>query len=126
MIEGQPLIIVSCFIVFISNVLINVAYNITFKFQIDDYRYNQYVKYHKYPAKVLNMFSLVVSMHMFRLVYGKLFALPIFHAATTSPKTFYKPLMLYSLIQIGCVSAPILLFNIYFAAATTSRNMFDN
>lgn len=124
--EGQPLIIVSCIIILLANLIVNVAYLVTFKFQIDDYRFNQYIKYHKYPSKVLTMLSLVVSMHMFRLVYGKLFALPIFHAATTSPATFYRPLMLYSLIQITCVAAPVLLCNIYFAAATQSRNVFDN
>jgi hypothetical protein len=67
-----------------------------------------------------------VSMHIFRLTYGKLFKLPIFHAATTCPRTFYKPLMLYSLIQIGCVCVPILLCNMFFAASTGSRHVLDN
>jgi hypothetical protein len=65
-------------------------------------------------------------MHLFRVVYGKLFALPIFHAAAVSPQTFYKPLLLYSLIQIICVAIPALLCNIYFAAASKSRNILDN
>lgn len=63
---------------------------------------------------------------MFRLSYGKLFKLPIFHAATTQPATFFKPMMLYSLVQVGCVCMPIFFANVYFAAATRSRHIFDN
>ena len=123
---GLPLAIVFCIIILIANVLINVAYIVTFKVQIDDYRFNEYIKYHKHAWKFITIICIGISMHLFRLLYGKLFALPIFHAATTCPRTFYKPMMLYSLIQLFCVTLPIFLANIIFAIQTKVEHVFDN
>jgi hypothetical protein len=82
----------------LANLIINFAHFFTFKIQVDDYKYNEYVKYHFMTTQVIYILTFVISLHMFRLLYGKLFSLPIFHAATTAPERFYKPLLLYSLI----------------------------
>ena len=84
------------------------------------------MSYHYFAYKVLTILNIAVSLHTFRLCYGKLFALPIFHAATTSPGKFYKPLLLYSLIQISCVCAPVCLANIFFAVMNRSMHVTDS
>lgn len=67
-----------------------------------------------------------ISLHLFRIMFGKLFALPVFYAASTNPDTFYKPLLLYSLIQVSTVVGPIILVNLYYAISTGSRYIFSN
>ena len=110
----------------IANLIINIAYFFTFRVQIEYYKFNEYVKYNYIPVQVVNVMAVSISLHTFRFVYGKLFSLPMFHAVTTTPAKFFKPLLYYSLIQIACVCGPILLSNLYFAASTGSRNIFDN
>jgi hypothetical protein len=63
---------------------------------------------------------------MFRIFYGKLFALPVFYAGVTDSQTFYRPLLLYSLIQITCIAIPLILANIYFITASGSNYIFTN
>jgi hypothetical protein len=70
--------------------------------------------------------SLGISLHIFRIMFAKLFALPVFYAASTSPDILYKPLYLYSLIQVSAVVGPTILVNLYYAISTGSRYIFSN
>ena len=97
-IELQPLIIVMSIVMLVGNVIVNVAYMVTFRIQIDDYQFNEYIKYHKLAFTLVMGLCSVFSLHMFRICYGKLFALPVFYAGVTDLQTFYRPLLLYSLI----------------------------
>jgi len=97
-IELQPLIIVMSIVMLVGNVIVNVAYMVTFRIQIDDYQFNEYIKYHKLAFTLVMGLCSVFSLHMFRICYGKLFALPVFYAGVTDSQTFYRPLLLYSLI----------------------------
>lgn len=63
-----------------ANLIVNIAYLVTFQIQIDDYQFNQYKKYHKPTFTFIVGFSLIISLHLFRLLFCKLFALPIFYA----------------------------------------------
>jgi hypothetical protein len=85
-------------VILAANLVINVAFYITFKIQIDDYKFNEFAKYNFLPFMIVNILVLSISLHNFRLIYGKLFQLPMFHAVTTSPTKFFKPLLYYSLI----------------------------
>ena len=68
--EGdQPLPIVSCILILLANLLVNIAYIGTFRWQIDDYRFNEYIKYHRVAWKFIMILCVGVSMHIFRLTY---------------------------------------------------------
>jgi hypothetical protein len=124
--EGVALTIVQTVLILIANIILNVVYQISFKLQVDDYKFNLYVKYHGHANRAVQVLCVLVSLHLHRLVYSKLFPLPIFHAATTAPDSFYRPLLLYSQIQIASIAAPIFFSNIYYAASTGSTYVLSN
>jgi hypothetical protein len=109
-----------------GNAVVNVAYVLTFKIQIDDYQFNQYVKYHKLAFTIVLGISSIFSLHIFRICYGKLFALPVFYAGVTDSQTFYRPLLLYSLIQIVSIATPLILANLYFILVSESKYVLTN
>ena len=109
-----------------GGLVVNVAYIVTFRIQIDDYQFNQYKQYHMLSFTVVMALCCIFSLHIFRIMYGKLFALPIFYAEVTDCQTFYRPLLLYSLIQIVSIATPVILANVYYIIASGSNYIFTN
>jgi hypothetical protein len=51
-------------------------------------------------------------MHIFRLTYSKLFSMDAFFATAAQPEIFYKPIYLYSLVQVGVIICPLIAVDI--------------
>ena len=125
MAEGQALFITFTILVLIANTLLGVAFSITFHLQIDDYQFNEWCTANKKAYKVMRIFFTFFSLHMFRLIYSKLFNIETFKASATVPHDFIRPLRLYSKLHMGIILAPILTLNI-FGMFFTFEGWWDN
>lgn len=125
MAEGQALFITFTILVLIANTLLSAAFSITFHLQIDDYEFNIWREQNGKSYKVMRIFFTFFSMHMFRLLYSKLFNITMFKASATVPHDFIRPLHLYSKLHMGIILAPILILNI-FGMLFTFEGWWDN
>ena len=78
MAEGQALFITFNILVLIANVLLGVAFSITFHLQIDDFQFNEWREKNGKSYKVMRIFFTFISLHLFRLQYCKIFKLQAF------------------------------------------------
>lgn len=78
MAEGQALFITFNILVLIANVLIGVAFSITFHLQIDDYQFNDWREANGKAYKIMRIFFTFFSLHLFRLQYCKIFKISAF------------------------------------------------
>jgi hypothetical protein len=76
---------------------------------MDDYQFNEYKRYRKSSYWVIMGITFLISLHMFRMSFSKLFALNPFFATAARADTFYKPIYLYSLVQVCCIYIPIII-----------------
>ena len=53
-----------------------------------------------------------ISLHLFRLSFSKLFSLNAFFATAAQPEIFYKPIYLYSIVQMFVILCPLILVDI--------------
>ena len=125
MAEGQPLFITFCILVLIANTLLGVAFSITFHLQIDDFQFNDWREANPRSYRIMRFFFTFFSLHMFRLIYSKLFMIEAFQASATVPHDFIRPLRLYSKLHIFIILVPILTLNI-FGMAFTFEGYWDN
>ena len=71
--EGQALFITFNMLVLIANTLLSMAFSITFHLQIDDYQFNDWREKNSKSYKVMRIFFTFISLHMFRMLYCKIF-----------------------------------------------------
>ena len=112
-------------LILIANTLLGVAFSITFHLQIDDYEFNLWREANPKAYKVMRVFFTFFSLHLFRLVYSKLFNIEMFRASATVPHDFIRPLRLYSKLFMGIILAPIFILNV-FGMVFTFEGYWDN
>jgi hypothetical protein len=78
---------------------------------MDDYQFNEYKRYRKGSYLAIMIVTFLINLHMFRMSFSKLFALNPFFATAARADTFYKPIYLYSLVQICCIYVPIIIID---------------
>ena len=61
----------------------------------------------------MRVFFTFFSLHMFRLIYSKLFNIEMFRASATVPHDFIRPLRLYSKLFMGIILVPIFTLNVF-------------
>lgn len=54
----------------------------------------------------------LVNFKLFRLIYGRLFARPHFHAAFDDPTAFFRPFTLISVFSLVTTMLPVLVASI--------------
>lgn len=125
MVEGQALFIVVTILILLVQLLINVAFSVTFRVQIDDYKFNEYIEKHKKSHKIIMLLCTVVNLHLFRLFYSKFYKSDAFHAAATTPAQFVRPINLYSKLYLAAVGVPVFIMNLLGSLMTFS-GFWDN
>lgn len=53
-------------------------------------------------------FTISISLHLFRLSFSKLFSLNAFFATAAQPEVFYRPIYLYSIVQMLVIICPLI------------------
>ena len=76
--EGLPLFITMTIIILIANTLLSIAYSVTFHLQIDDYQFNEWREHNSKSYRVQRIFFTFFSLHLFRLMYCKMFKIESF------------------------------------------------
>ena len=113
-------------VILILNTLLNFAFNITFRYQVDDYQFNIYKRDFGWVSRLVTILTLVLSLHMFRILFCKLFNIQAMFAAATQPDEFYKPIKLFSLLHWLGICLPVTLVNVYGVVVSFEGEFWDN
>ena len=101
------------------------AFSVTFRVQIDDYKFNEYTEKHKKAHKIIMLLCTVVNLHLFRLFYSKFYKSDAFHAAATTPAQFVRPINLYSKLYLAAIGLPVFILNLW-SSLITFEGFWDN
>lgn len=106
----------------IAQSILNVAFALTFHYQIEDFSFEEHKK--KYPKlfKTIMAFVIFFNFHVFRLLYSKLFLINGFDGSATSPLKFIQPIKFYSRLYLAVILGPTVLLNLI--GAIVMRKVF--